>query len=77
MEDHLKNKDRLEQEWEGLCAYQAEPNARTIGMKDGNGKKNRSTTIVACKRNYSRCGSPSSPSILIFARLSYESYAES
>lgn len=49
MEDHLKNKDRLEQEWEGLCAYQAEPNARTIGMKDGNGKKNRSAAIVACK----------------------------
>uniref|UniRef100_A0A3P9IK50 Protein tyrosine phosphatase receptor type N2 n=1 Tax=Oryzias latipes TaxID=8090 RepID=A0A3P9IK50_ORYLA len=25
MEDHLKNKDRLEKEWEALCAYQAEP----------------------------------------------------
>lgn len=49
MEDHLKNKDRLEQEWEGLCAYQAEPNTRTVGMKDGNGKKNRSAAIVACK----------------------------
>uniref|UniRef100_A0A8P4KMM0 Receptor-type tyrosine-protein phosphatase N2 n=1 Tax=Dicentrarchus labrax TaxID=13489 RepID=A0A8P4KMM0_DICLA len=47
MEDHLKNKDRLEKEWEALCAYQAEPNACTIGMKDGNAKKNRSTAVVA------------------------------
>merc|ERR1719397_736285 len=27
MEDHLKNKQRLEQEWVGLCAYEAEPNS--------------------------------------------------
>ncbi|XP_042283745.1 receptor-type tyrosine-protein phosphatase N2-like isoform X3 [Thunnus maccoyii] len=47
MEDHLKNKDRLEKEWEALCAYQAEPNACTFGLKDGNAKKNRSTAIVA------------------------------
>ncbi|KAM6948657.1 receptor-type tyrosine-protein phosphatase N2-like [Aplochiton taeniatus] len=47
MEDHLKNKDRLEKEWEAMCAYQAEPNATTIAKKDGNGKKNRSNAIVA------------------------------
>ncbi|KAG7524450.1 receptor-type tyrosine-protein phosphatase N2-like [Solea senegalensis] len=47
MEDHLKNKDRLEKEWEALCAYQAEPNASTIGLKDGNVKKNRSAAVVA------------------------------
>ncbi|XP_031163485.1 receptor-type tyrosine-protein phosphatase N2-like isoform X2 [Sander lucioperca] len=47
MEDHMKNKDRLEKEWEALCAYQAEPNACTSGLKDGNTKKNRSTAIVA------------------------------
>uniref|UniRef100_A0A3B5AE04 Receptor-type tyrosine-protein phosphatase N2-like n=1 Tax=Stegastes partitus TaxID=144197 RepID=A0A3B5AE04_9TELE len=47
MEDHLKNKDRLEKEWEALCAYQAEPNACTVGLKDGNAKKNRSTAVVA------------------------------
>lgn len=50
MEDHLKNKDRLEKEWEALCAYQAEPNACTVGTKDGNAKKNRSAAIVACKQ---------------------------
>ncbi|KAM4556086.1 receptor-type tyrosine-protein phosphatase N2-like [Fundulus diaphanus] len=47
MEDHLKNKDRLEKEWEALCAYQAEPNATTAGLKNGNAKKNRSPAVVA------------------------------
>ncbi|XP_061587941.1 LOW QUALITY PROTEIN: receptor-type tyrosine-protein phosphatase N2-like [Cololabis saira] len=47
MEDHLKNKDRLEKEWEALCAYQAEPNASTTGLKDGNARKNRSAAVVA------------------------------
>ncbi|XP_059200204.1 receptor-type tyrosine-protein phosphatase N2-like isoform X2 [Centropristis striata] len=47
MEDHMKNKDRLEKEWEALCAYQAEPNACTISLKDGNAKKNRSAAVVA------------------------------
>ncbi|XP_029308859.1 receptor-type tyrosine-protein phosphatase N2-like [Cottoperca gobio] len=47
MEDHMKNKDRLEKEWEALCAYQAEPNTCTSGLKDGNTKKNRSTAVVA------------------------------
>ena len=33
MEDHLKNKDRLEQEWQGLCAYEAEPCETTVAQK--------------------------------------------
>ena len=33
MEDHLKNKQRLEQEWVGLCAYEAEPNSTSIAFK--------------------------------------------
>ncbi len=49
MEDHLKNKNRLESEWEALCAYQAEPNATTIGQRDGNVKKNRTSTVIACE----------------------------
>lgn len=52
MEDHLKNKDRLEKEWEALCAYQAEPSARTIGLKDGNAKKNRSAAVIACNVDF-------------------------
>ncbi|KAJ1528023.1 hypothetical protein ONE63_007946 [Megalurothrips usitatus] len=41
MEDHLKNKDRLEQEWQGLCAYEAEPCEATVAQKPENVKKNR------------------------------------
>jgi len=41
MEDHLKNKQRLEQEWVGLCAYEAEPNSTSNAFKVENKKKNR------------------------------------
>lgn len=41
MEDHLKNKQRLEQEWVGLCGYEAEPSATTVAFKTENKKKNR------------------------------------
>ena len=33
MEDHLNNTQRLEQEWVGLCAYEAEPNSTNIAFK--------------------------------------------
>ena len=33
MEDHLKNKQRLEQEWVGLCSYEAEPCSTTTAFK--------------------------------------------
>ncbi|KAF5902982.1 receptor-type tyrosine-protein phosphatase N2-like isoform X1, partial [Clarias magur] len=46
MEDHLKNKNRLEKEWEALCAYQAEPNTCSVGQRDSNAKKNRMTAII-------------------------------
>ncbi|XP_050798179.1 receptor-type tyrosine-protein phosphatase N2 isoform X3 [Gopherus flavomarginatus] len=46
MEDHLKNKNRLEKEWEALCAYQAEPSATTIAQKEENVQKNRSQSVV-------------------------------
>jgi receptor-type tyrosine-protein phosphatase N len=41
MEDHLKNKQRLEQEWVGLCGYEAEPNSTAVAFKAENKKKNR------------------------------------
>ncbi|XP_072160356.1 receptor-type tyrosine-protein phosphatase N2 isoform X2 [Bemisia tabaci] len=41
MEDHLRNKDRLEKEWAGLCAYEAEPCSVAIAQKTENSKKNR------------------------------------
>ena len=49
MEDHLKNKNRLEREWEALCAYQAEPSACTVGQGELNSKRNRSDAVVACE----------------------------
>uniref|UniRef100_A0A3B3ZEE8 Uncharacterized protein n=1 Tax=Periophthalmus magnuspinnatus TaxID=409849 RepID=A0A3B3ZEE8_9GOBI len=47
MEDHLKNKNRLEREWEALCSYQAEPSTCNVGHVEGNGKKNRPDAVVA------------------------------
>uniref|UniRef100_A0A1B6GL34 Protein-tyrosine-phosphatase n=3 Tax=Proconiini TaxID=565685 RepID=A0A1B6GL34_9HEMI len=41
MEDHLRNKDRLETEWAALCAYEAEPCATIIAQRPENAKKNR------------------------------------
>ena len=49
MEDHLKNKDRLDQEWEALEAYEAEPNATLIAMETANMRKNRYTDLLPCK----------------------------
>ena len=46
MEDHLKKKDRLEEEWRSLCAYEAEPSAKTIAALPANAKKNRLPNAV-------------------------------
>ncbi|KAK1884936.1 Receptor-type tyrosine-protein phosphatase mu, partial [Dissostichus eleginoides] len=46
MEDHLKNKNRLEREWEALCSYQAEPGAWSVGHGEQNSRKNRSDAVV-------------------------------
>lgn len=46
MEDHLHNKDRLEQEWQALCAYEAEPCTTSAALKPENTKKNRYTDIL-------------------------------
>ncbi|XP_074549199.1 receptor-type tyrosine-protein phosphatase N2 [Halichoeres trimaculatus] len=46
MEDHLKNKNRLEREWEALCSYQAEPSTCSVGQGEHNSKRNRSDAVV-------------------------------
>ncbi|GBP42861.1 Receptor-type tyrosine-protein phosphatase N2 [Eumeta japonica] len=46
MEDHLNNKDRLEQEWGALCAYEAEPCATTAASKPDNVGKNRYSDVL-------------------------------
>ena len=49
MEDHLKNKDRLQKEWEALCSYQAEPSSVSIAQNESNLEKNRYPDFVPCK----------------------------
>ncbi|XP_041119719.1 protein tyrosine phosphatase receptor type Na isoform X1 [Polyodon spathula] len=46
MEDHLKNKDRLQKEWEALCSYQAEPSICSVAQSEANLKKNRNPDFV-------------------------------
>lgn len=46
MEDHLKNKDRLDQEWVALCAYEADPAAVDAATQPNNIKKNRYENIL-------------------------------
>lgn len=41
MEDHLRNKDRLQKEWEALCSYQAEPSSVAVAQVPSNMDKNR------------------------------------
>uniref|UniRef100_A0A8C5HTI2 Receptor-type tyrosine-protein phosphatase-like N n=1 Tax=Gouania willdenowi TaxID=441366 RepID=A0A8C5HTI2_GOUWI len=41
MEDHLRNKDRLQKEWEALCSYQAEPSSVAVAQLPNNVEKNR------------------------------------
>lgn len=48
MEDHLKNKNRLEKEWEALCAYQAEPNSSLVAQREENLPKNRCPAVLTC-----------------------------
>ncbi|XP_045168487.2 receptor-type tyrosine-protein phosphatase N2-like isoform X2 [Mercenaria mercenaria] len=46
MEDHLKNKDRLEREWEAMCAYEADPCSTKVGEDNGNARKNRYADVL-------------------------------
>ncbi|KAF7649586.1 hypothetical protein LDENG_00139060 [Lucifuga dentata] len=41
MEDHLRNKDRLQKEWQALCSYQAEPSSVAVAEIPTNMEKNR------------------------------------
>lgn len=46
MEDHLKNKGRLQREWEALCRYEAEPNSREAALHEDTIVFNRSENAV-------------------------------
>ncbi|KAK3108707.1 hypothetical protein FSP39_013802, partial [Pinctada imbricata] len=51
MEDHLKNKDRLEREWEGLCSYEADPSSTNVASDSANMRKNRYSDTVPYDHN--------------------------
>lgn len=46
MEDHLKNKDRLDQEWAALCAYEVDPSSTEIAQSEANAKCNRPDAAI-------------------------------
>lgn len=49
MEDHLRNKDRLQKEWEALCSYQAEPSSVAVAQHPFNIDKNRHAESLPCE----------------------------
>ena len=49
MEDHLKNQDRLDQEWEALAAYQADPCSTSVATDQSNARKNRYSDVLPCE----------------------------
>lgn len=49
MEDHLRNKDRLQKEWEALCSYQADPSSVAVAQHLGNLDKNRHAESLPCQ----------------------------
>ena len=49
MEDHMKNKDRLDREWEALVAYEAEPCSLAVASDPAHTRKNRYSDILPCE----------------------------
>lgn len=49
MEEHLNDKNRLQEEWSNLCEYEPEPNKCEIGSLPENMTKNRYSNILPCK----------------------------
>lgn len=48
MEDHLRNKDRLQKEWEALCSYQADPSSVAVAQSSSNMDRNRHAESLPC-----------------------------
>ncbi len=62
MEDHLRDRYRLEAEWQSLCTDEAneERPSCSIALSETNTKKNRYIDCIPCKLNnlnYNRCTS--------------------
>lgn len=51
MEEHLNDKNRLQEEWSSLCEYEPEPNKCEMGSLPENMTKNRYSNILPCNNN--------------------------
>jgi len=51
VEEHIASTERLEQEWLGLCKYEAEPSATMVAKKPTNQKKNRYPAVLPYDHN--------------------------
>ena len=53
MEDHLRNRHRLEAEWQALCTDEAneERASCSIATSEANANKNRYIDCIPCKLN--------------------------
>lgn len=47
----MKNKDRLQKEWEDICSNDGEPCSIVAGIEPMNMRKNRCTDILPCQWN--------------------------
>jgi protein tyrosine phosphatase len=54
MEDHLRNRHRLEAEWQALCTDEAneERVSCSIALSETNANKNRYIDCIPCKFNF-------------------------
>jgi len=50
MEDHLRNENRLNKEWEALCSYKADDSETTVGGDTKNTTKNRYRDVLPYDR---------------------------
>jgi protein tyrosine phosphatase len=57
MEDHLRNRHRLEAEWQALCTDEAneERSSSSVALSEVNANKNRYTDCIPCKFNELTC----------------------
>ncbi|KAB1276498.1 Receptor-type tyrosine-protein phosphatase N2 [Camelus dromedarius] len=62
MEDHLEDKNRLQREWEALCAYQAEPSCSLVAQREENVPKNRCPAVLTYDHSRIRLSSGNSHS---------------
>lgn len=45
----MKNKNKLDKDWDQLCSYEAEQGSIASGMEPGNKRKNRFEDVLPCE----------------------------